>query len=224
MTPRPQTVTDAEVFAAAARVLARGGPAPLMLADIATETGLTAGRLVQRFGSKRGLLLAIAARGPEATRETFARLRGAHESPLAALRAYAQWFAQRGGAPGALAHPLGSLQLDLTDREFHQHAVALARATRAGLRELLDASMAAGELAPTVDLRALARTIHVVLSGSLTTWTVYRTGTAARWVRDDLEAVLRPLTATSDRGGAPKPAAGARAGGRSPVSRGRHKR
>jgi AcrR family transcriptional regulator len=199
MTPRPQKATDAEVFAAAARVMARHGFAPLTLADIAAEAGLTAGALVQRFGSKRSLLLAIAARGADQTRETVAQLRAVHPSPLAALRSYAQGFAHMGESPGALAHHLSYLQLDLTDPEFHRHTMALARATSAALRELLEAAVAAGELAPTVDTGALARTVQVVLSGSLITWAFYRRGPAARWVREDLDAVLGPHRAVSRR-------------------------
>ena len=59
MSPRPRKASDAEVFAAAGRVMARVGPAQLTLAQIAGEAGLTAGALVQRFGSKRELLVAL---------------------------------------------------------------------------------------------------------------------------------------------------------------------
>ncbi len=60
MTPRPRKASDEEIFAAAHRIMSRLGPAQWTLADIAAEAGLTAGALVQRFGSKRGLLLALA--------------------------------------------------------------------------------------------------------------------------------------------------------------------
>ena len=53
MPGRRQKVTDEDVFAAAARVMSRRGPHELTLAEIAAEAGVTAGRLVQRFGSKR---------------------------------------------------------------------------------------------------------------------------------------------------------------------------
>ena len=49
MSPRPRKASDAEVFAAASRVMSRLGPAQVTLADIAAEAGLTAGALVQRF-------------------------------------------------------------------------------------------------------------------------------------------------------------------------------
>ncbi|MCA1563440.1 MAG: TetR/AcrR family transcriptional regulator, partial [Acidobacteria bacterium] len=42
---------------AAIQVMARLGPVRLTLADVAREIGLSPATLVQRFGSKRGLLL-----------------------------------------------------------------------------------------------------------------------------------------------------------------------
>jgi hypothetical protein len=62
MSPRPRKVSDDEIFLAAQRVMSRRGPKELTLADIAAEAGVTAGRLVQRFGGKRELLLALSSR------------------------------------------------------------------------------------------------------------------------------------------------------------------
>ena len=172
--------------------MSRVGPTQLMLADIAAEAGLTPGALVQRFGSKRDLLLAVSAQAAETTPAMFAELRAANPSPLAALRAYADCMAAMGESPAALAHHLAYLQLDLTDPDFHRHTMAQARATRAALREFVADAIATGELKPDVDPDALARTIEVTVGGSLMAWAFYREGTAAEWVRVDLEAVLRP--------------------------------
>jgi len=59
MSPRPRKASDDEIFAASQRVMMRRGPRELTLAEIGKEAGVTAGALVQRFGSKRGLMLAI---------------------------------------------------------------------------------------------------------------------------------------------------------------------
>jgi AcrR family transcriptional regulator len=195
VSPRRPKASDEEIFAAAGRVMSRVGPTQLMLADIAAEAGLTPGALVQRFGSKRGLLLAVSARAAQTTPGMFVELRAAHASPLAALRAYADCMAAMGESPAALAHHLAYLQLDLTDPDFHRHTMAQARATRAGLRDLVTAAVAAGELTPEVDAAALARTIEVTVGGSLMAWAFYREGAAAEWVRRDLDAVLRPYRA-----------------------------
>jgi AcrR family transcriptional regulator len=192
MTPRPRKASDEQVIAATVRVMARRGPSELTLAEIAREAGLTAGALVQRFGSKRGLLLAIAAVGAEGTQKMFDDMRAAHASPLAALRYYAESFGEMGESPGTLAHHLGYLQMDLTDPEFHPFTLAQARAARAGLRALLEDAVAAGELKKSADADALARAVQVMIGGSLITWGFYREGPAAAWVRQDLDVLLAP--------------------------------
>jgi AcrR family transcriptional regulator len=83
MCARPRKVSDEEVFAAAHRIMSRLGPAQWTLTDIAVEAGLTAGALVQRFGSKRRLLIALTEQVADATPEIFAQLRANHPSPLA---------------------------------------------------------------------------------------------------------------------------------------------
>src|SRR5919108_6544573 len=60
---RPRTRSDADVFAATYRVVGRDGPARLTLAGVAAEVGLAPSTLAERFGSKRGLLLAAARAG-----------------------------------------------------------------------------------------------------------------------------------------------------------------
>jgi len=59
MSPRPRSRSDSDVANAAARVLTRLGADRLRLSDVATESGLAAATLVQRFGSRDGVLQAV---------------------------------------------------------------------------------------------------------------------------------------------------------------------
>lgn len=206
MTPRPRKVSDDAIYTAAIRAMGRLGPADLTLAEIAAEAGLTASALVQRFGSKRALLLTMSEQLAASTEGFITGLEAAHRSPLAALRAYADCMAGLAVSPAALFRNLAYLQIDLTDPEFRTHLEAQARGTRAGLEALLASARRAGELIAGTDPARLARTIEAVLSGSMLTWGFYRKGTAARWMRDDLEAVLAPYlpAASGRRRGAPK--------------------
>lgn len=192
MSPRPRKASDEEVFAAAHRLMARLGPSQLKLSEIAREAGVTPGALVQRFGSKRGLLLALMEGLEEEPARTFAGLRAAHASPLAALRAYADCMAPMGESPATLAHHLAYLQLDLTDPDFHRQVVAQARATRREIHALLDAAAAAGELKAGVDTAALARAVEVTLGGSLLSRAFGGGGSATEEVRHDLDFLLGP--------------------------------
>ena len=195
MSPRPRKVSDDEVFRAAYQVMQRLGPAELTLADIAAEAGLTAGALVQRFGSKRHLLLKLSERFSDGTAAMFAELRRNRRSPLATLRAYAECMAGMAATPAALIRNLSYLQIDLTDEDFRKHLAKQAAATRRELQKLIREATAAGELIPETNPKQLARTIEAVVAGSMLSWAYYQEGSAAKWMRDDLNAVLRPYLA-----------------------------
>jgi AcrR family transcriptional regulator len=178
----------------------RLAPAQLTLAAIAAEAGLTAGALVQRFGSKRALMLKLMDEYSASTPEMFAQLRAAHASPLAAIRGYASWMAKMGETPAALAHHLSYLQLDFTDPDFHRHARAQAVATQDALARIVQEAIDAGELVSGTDAGEVARLTQSLAGGSLLSWGFFREGTAERWVRRDLDVMLAPYLTTKESG------------------------
>jgi AcrR family transcriptional regulator len=192
MSPRPRKVTDEELFAATYAVMQRLGPSELTLAAIAKEAGVTAAVLIQRFGSKRDLLLTLAERYSSGAAEMMTAFEARHRSPLAALRDYAECMAGMASSPAALARNFAYLQIDLTDPDFRVHLAKGARATRDWFRRLIQSALDAGELDAGVDPARLARTIESVMGGSLLSWAFYQEGSAGRWVRTDLDAVLAP--------------------------------
>jgi AcrR family transcriptional regulator len=192
MSPRPRKVTDEELFAAAYTAMMKLGPGELTLAAIAKEAGVTAAVLVQRFGSKRDLLLTLAERFSNGVGEMMTAFAERHRSPLAGLRDYAECIAGMAETPAALARNLAYLQIDLTDPDFRVHLVKQSRATRDGLRRMIQSAVDAGELVSGVNAARLARTIESLLGGSLLSWAFYQEGPASRWVRADLDAVLAP--------------------------------
>jgi AcrR family transcriptional regulator len=191
MCPRPRETTDDAILEATHRAMSRFGPARLTLAHVAAEVGVAPATLVQRFGSKRGLLLALARQAAAVTGQQYAAIRAAHPSPLTALLAVADCMAGMAPTPEALANNLAYLHIDLTDPEFHQLALEQGRASRRELRAMLDAAVEAGELAPC-DTERLARAVGVTLGGGLLAWAIEREGTAAEWLRYDLETLLSP--------------------------------
>jgi AcrR family transcriptional regulator len=196
---RPRKASDDEVFHAAYQVMQRLGPGELTLADIAAEAGITAGALVQRFGSKRDLLLKLSELYADGTGGMFAQLRQAHRSPLAALRAYADCMAGMAATPAALMRNLQYLQIDLTDEDFRKHFVKSARDTRAELQQLVREAIKKKELVPSTNAKQLARTIEAVIGGSMLSWAHHQEGTAAKYIRDDLNAVLQPYLNKENR-------------------------
>ena len=176
---------------AAFRAIARVGPQRLTLADVAAEAGVTAASLVQRFGSKRDLLLAAAADVAGGHVYIFSGLRQKHRSPVAALLGLADCMGVMGAAPDEVARSLAFLQIDLTDEAFLASARASSLGMREGIRALLRDAIAAGELRQC-DTLQLARVLHATLNGSILDWVIHRERDMARWVRRDLKAVLAP--------------------------------
>ena len=189
--PRPKTVDDAAVLDAAVGVIDRSGPAGLTLAAVAGEVGLAQATLIQRFGSKRGLLLAIARRGAEDAGGSLREAARRHRAPLGGLTAGRVELSSGVASPEAMANQLAFLQIDLSDPEFHELALAHAAAVRAEIRALLDRAVAAGELAGD-DTARLAQAVQTTYNGALITWGIYRKGRLARWLRRELETLLAP--------------------------------
>lgn len=191
MSPRPRETSDQDLLAATMRVMTRIGPAQLTLAHVAREAGVVPATLIQRFGTKRDLLLATSRSAPPAVAAQFAAARAKYKSPL---KTFIELFVECTGfasTPEAMAIGLAYLQNDLTDPDFR--AITRDQFTRIEkeTRKLLDEAVRARELAPC-DTAELARLIQTVYGGSMIAWAVFRKGSVADWVRRDLQALLRP--------------------------------
>ena len=185
---RPRTASDAQVLAGAARAISRVGPARLTLAAVGREVGLSPATLLQRFGSKRGLLLALVRHSTLTAADGFADAGTDGGQPLRAL-VDAMAAKTEALTPETLSNHLAFLQLDLADPEFRQLAGQHAQAVRHQIRVCLDAATAAGQL-PRQDTERLARSVQVAYNGALLTWALEPDGPVEERVRQEIEIVL----------------------------------
>lgn len=199
MSPRPRKVDDSDVFAAAYRAMQRVGPQQLTLGEIAREAGLTPGALVQRFGSKRRLQVALAESAAASAGDMIRALRAKHDSPLEAIRAYAACMADLADSPEALARNLAYLTQDLSDPDLRENLLVQSRATRVALEELVREAIERRELGARTEPARLARVLESIIGGSLFSWAVYREGSAKRFLRDQVDAVLGPYRRPTTR-------------------------
>ncbi|MET9839143.1 helix-turn-helix domain-containing protein [Streptomyces virginiae] len=189
---RPRGIEDAVILQATARVMGRVGPTGLTLAAVAREVGLVPGTLVQRFGSKRGLLLALADRSAKEAGEAAGRVRDAGTTALDALAALTSQTLAGMDTPESFAHHLAFLCTDLTDPQLYERALAVHRAQRRAIEALLAEAADAGELRAGTDVAALAGTVQAITAGAGLSWAVERRGGLAQRLRRELDAVLLP--------------------------------
>lgn len=194
MIGRPRSVSDDAIFDALSQVITEHGPAALTLARVAAGVGLTASALMQRFGSKRGLLVAFAAREAGGVQAVFDDARQHAPRPVdaipRALRELASPIASREG----LANNIALLALDLTDPELGVHAVAQSRMVRACLATLVREAADRGDLVEDPPDH-LGDSLYATYNGALVTWAIDGSGALGDWVASHVEQVLDPYRA-----------------------------
>lgn len=194
MSPRPRETSDEEILAATARAMQRYSPTQLTLAHVAKEAGVVPATLIQRFGTKRGLLLAMCSTAPASVPAQFSAARAKYKSPLKSLIELYVSCSVFSSTPESVANGLAYLQIDLTDPDFRAITLAQFKVLRGETRKLLDEAVAARELVKC-DTTALARLIQQVNDGAMLNWAVFREGSLAGWLRRDMEALLQPYRA-----------------------------
>jgi AcrR family transcriptional regulator len=165
---RPRTIGDGELLRAAAVAIGRRGPA-FTLADVGREAGVAAATLVQRFGSKHGLLRALAAEGTagavEAMRAAAAASPAGAPAVVAALRAAAADLDD----PRAAANHLAQLGADLADPDLRR---AMGDHQRAVLEEVRGLVAGAPGLGRAPSPAVAADALVAIWNGTLLAWSL----------------------------------------------------
>jgi AcrR family transcriptional regulator len=169
---RPKSKSDEEVMAATMRAVARHGVSALTLAHVAAEAGLAPSTLAERYGSKRGLLLAAAKSAARSAAEASPAAAPA-ETPRAAAVEYLVSLARHVGDRRAFAHHLAFLELDVADPEFRAAAADHVAAVLARLESF------------GLSARG-ARALYVAYNGALVLWALTGEGSLEASLRADL--------------------------------------
>ncbi|HVN01778.1 MAG TPA: TetR/AcrR family transcriptional regulator [Caulobacteraceae bacterium] len=183
---RRKSISDADVLAAAARVMFAAGPGDFTLADVAKAAGVAPATLVQRFGDKHGLVVAALEHDNAAFAAALDALpagRGAE----AVIAIFAGMFAGVGDDVATFADQLLWLRQDMRDADLNR----LARARFDRLRA------AVAERMPTLAVppAEAALLVEAQWQGVLVQWGIYREGRLADFVVERLTAWFRVVAA-----------------------------
>ena len=189
--PRTKTISDETVLASVIRLVQRIGPDQLTLASAAAEVGLSAPTLVQRFGSKRALLLAADRWAVEQW------VLGMDSIPpggsaLDRLIAGLVYTVDPATSGDEMANSVSLLQMSLADPAFHESTRDGAIRLQAKIAERLEEAVAGHELAPQTDIIALAELIEITYHGAMISWAIHRNGTLIDSMKARFDQLLRP--------------------------------
>jgi AcrR family transcriptional regulator len=189
--PRKRTIPDEDLLDAALGLVREVGPDAVSFGVLATRVGLAPSTLVQRFGSKAGMLRAALLRA-------WQQLEAATDEAIATAP----------DGPGGVVELLVSLTGQYDEHDFADQLRVLREDLRDPvLRELGDAWFAA--LTAAVDVRlagpsgganGLGRLVVATWQGTLTVWSFTREAPVVDVVRRTLEELLDRLASQPRRG------------------------
>jgi AcrR family transcriptional regulator len=192
---RPRTVTDEQIVEGAVRAIGTHGPVKVTLAHVAAEVGITPAAIVQRFGSKEALLLAIGEASGAALSDLVDRLLE-RRPPLEALHRFLAEQVQPLRTPQQMANHLAFLHLDLADPDLRRRARRHGAELLDSIRRLLHAAVDAGELR-SGDVDELAIDVYTAYNGALISWAMVGSGALTTWLRARIDRTLSPSRSTA---------------------------
>lgn len=189
---RPRKITDERLLDAAAMAIGRFGPA-FTLADVARDAGVAAGTLVQRFGSKHGLLVAMARAAIDDLRKGMAAPVADPADPANAVDAVVDAVVAVYAPlddPSRAANNVAQLAYDLADAELRGLMADFYATMETGLCRLLDRAAGAGALRGAPPAPVAARVLAATADGAAVRWSARPDGGLGDRLRADLGAIL----------------------------------
>lgn len=189
--PRFKSISDEAILADVLRLVQRIGPERFTLAAAGAEVGLSPSTLVQRFGSKRALLLAADRWGVERW------VGGMDEVPtggpaLDRLTAGLVHAVDSETTAKEMANSVSLLQIALADSEFHESTRDGAVRLRAKIVDRLSEAVANSELRPDIDINTVAELIEITYHGAMISWAIHRDGPLVASLRTRFTQLLQP--------------------------------
>jgi AcrR family transcriptional regulator len=186
---RSKQVPDEEIVGATLKLVAEHGPA-LTLAQVGESVGLSAATVMQRFGSKRDLILMAASAWGSSAGSNVERGGNTGDDLVEGMSEIAGLME----TPEEVANITASMHIELADPKFHEIIEASMRRQRGLVREALEKGVEKGEIKPC-DTEKLARHLQVVALGAMQNWSIEPTDTLNDWIRKCLRETIEPWRA-----------------------------
>lgn len=189
--PRPKSVSDEAILSRMHRLIQRIGPDRFTLAAAGAEVGLSASTLVQRFGTKRDLLLAA---DRWAVEQWVAGMDAVPPGGPALDRLIdgLVFTLDAATTPEEMANSVSLLQIALADGDFHASTRSGAQQVREKVTDRLRDAVSTGELRPGTDVETLADLVEVTYHGAMIAWAIHREGSLYDFVRERFGRLLVP--------------------------------
>jgi len=192
--PRNKEKTDLSILNKALKVIIKKGPTAFSLEDISKVVALSPATLLQRFGSKKGLLSRVLEYSNQKMfKELNKRIERTLRSEKSSIESIIELLLDFVGAfskPEQVAQGLDIFKLDILDADLNKVSCEYFLIRKKCLLELLSRAKEKGELAKDSDIESLAECLECVWQGTILQWALFKKGKLTEHLRKNLETVL----------------------------------
>lgn len=191
--PKIKTIDDSKILEKALLVICEKGADCFTLADIGKAVGLAPATLLQRFGSKRELLIRAAKQTNIKQKQDLKNLKKKGLNWKEELIELMIGIPEGMGTRQEIANSLSILKLDMIDPELHQIARELFECFRAHMEDLIYQGQECGDLIHEYDANSLVWELDALRHGLIIQWTLSGKGTLQKWMQKGLINYLGKL-------------------------------
>ncbi len=195
---RTKTRNDEDILASIGQYLIREGIATFTFEKLSKEVGLSQATLVQRFGSKRSLLLQLAQQNSQAIIALFRTTTQQYaDEPIKAIVQGFGGFVAGVKDKGNMAANLAFLQLAIQDPEIHSAIADSIHQLENMTIILLQSALDNKALQPGTDTVALARLVFTIYNGTIINWAMLNDTTDIQTeLTHNLQMIFKPYLKT----------------------------
>lgn len=190
---RSKSVSDEEILIATINLLAEMGSS-VTLAHVGDRVGLSAATVVQRFGTKRKLMLEVLRlQRRQAVESPFDHGGTAVDRLVRGMASILDWMT----TPQHVANLTAVLHTDIADPEFRGIVLDGFRIRRQIIAGLIDEAIDSGEM-KRCDSSMVARLLQVTVLGAQQIWAIEPEGEMTEWVEACLRNCIAPWLVADD--------------------------
>jgi len=199
--PRVKEKSDDSILEGALKVIIKKGPTSFSLMDVSKIVGLSPATLLQRFGSKKGLLTSSIAYSNQLLLEDLnklvSKIENSETSGLEAVVELLLGFAKGFKDPKQVAQGLDILKLDIIDPELNRVSIEYFSIRKKCIVGLLSRARERKEIPKNSDLEAIASCLEAVWQGTIMQWALFKSGSLSEHLRRNLGIAFTSIVITT---------------------------
>jgi AcrR family transcriptional regulator len=189
--PRKKILDDKTILQCAFEVILKVGASDFNLQDLSKKTGLSPSTLIQRFGSKKNILLEAIKLARQNLKEDLNKITLSHKSPTQQIINIYLEPVNLLKSPESVAKTLDLIKLEIKQKKLKPLVRDFFRIRRKKIKVLIIAGQKEQEIRSNLNSLQIISHLETLWHGSIVLWALIGKNTAHEWLKKELHFFLK---------------------------------